>query len=723
MSSNLNEEQQAAVTATEGYIRVIAGAGTGKTRALTERFAFLVNAMGILPCHILCVTFTNKAAREMKKRIRRLTGDLDTGYINTFHGFCVNVLHEDIHCVQYPKSFLVLDNSDIDAMLSVVYEERGLSLKEMSYADARDMIEMQKLNFKPDYYLDLLALDPKVLKEKYDAAQTVEDIIFYGYLCEEKKCFGLDYNDLIIFTLHIFKTNQEVCSKWQHRLQYIMIDEFQDIDNLQYELMTVLSGCHHNLFIVGDPDQTIYTWRGAKVEYLLDFPEAFPGTKTLMLLTNYRSTSQILDAANNLIDHNKMRIKKDLRSIGRAGPKCVFHLAANKKREAQYIAKIIKDLRNNGSSLKDIAILYRAHHVTRDLEEVFMHEKIPYRIFSGTPFFERKEIKDVLSYLRMAVRGDDMSFKRVINVPKRNIGKIKMKLLENYALSQGCSLYEALKANLNHQALKSTKAAQFVDLIEYLKEVSKSLSVSSLLDIIMDESGYEAMLRTEGAQDRLDNLAELKQGIYEFENDSGEQIDASGYLSYIALYTRSDEEDESDCVKMMTVHAAKGLEFKHVIVCALSEGIFPSSKIAALKQMEEERRLAFVAMTRAQDTLHLTCARGGHYNNNVGYPSRFVLEIDSSLLTYDPMVDEDFWEEAKIYARVSEQKLLGRSVGVPVQDEVYFQAGDRVEHQYLGMGTVLKCDMDKACYIVKFDKLETERAIAFKVNLSRYAAC
>lgn len=723
MASHLNEEQQAAVTATEGYIRVIAGAGTGKTRALTERFAFLVNAMGILPGHILCVTFTNKAAREMKKRIRRLTGDLDTGYINTFHGFCVNVLHEDIHCVQYPQSFLVLDNSDIDSMLSVVYAQRGLTLKDMSYADARDMIEMQKLFYKPDYHLDLLAMDSQALKEKYDAAQTVDDIIFYGYLCEEKKCFGLDYNDLIIFTLHIFKTHEEVCSKWQHRLQYIMIDEFQDIDMLQYELMTVLSGCHRNLFIVGDPDQTIYTWRGARVEYLLDFPTAFPGTKTLMLLTNYRSTSQILDAANNLIGHNMMRIKKDLKSIGRTGPKCVFHLAPNKKREAKYIAKTIKDLRERGASLKDIAILYRAHHVTRDLEEVFMHEKIPYRIFSGKPFFERKEIKDVLSYLRMAVRGDDMSFKRVINVPKRNIGKIKMKLLENYAFSQGCSLYEALKANLNHQAFKSTKAGQFVDLIENLKLVSRTLSVSSLLDIIMEESGYEAMLRTEGAQDRLDNLAELKQGIYEFENDSGEEIDAAGYLSYIALYTRADEEDETDCVKMMTVHAAKGLEFKHVIVCALSEGIFPSSKIATLHQMEEERRLAFVAMTRAQDTLHLTCARGGHYNNNVSYPSRFVLEIDSDLLTYDPMVDEDFWEEAKIYARISQQKLLAASSAAPPEEEVYFQAGDRVEHQYLGMGTVLKCDKDNACYIVKFDKLETERAIAFKVSLSRYVNC
>ena len=271
MDFQLNAEQLEAVTTTEGFVRVIAGAGSGKTRALTHRFAFLVNELGILPQNILCVTFTNKAANEMRQRIHNLIGDQDTGYINTFHGFCVSVLQEDSYAVQYPKSFLVADNSDIDAMLSIIYEERGLTLRDKTFSDARDMIEIQKLFKKPDYYLDMISMSPEALHEKYLAATATDDVIFYGYLWQEKKCFALDYNDLIKFTLYIFSENAEIRLKWQQRLEYIMIDEFQDIDALQYQLMEVLCDYHKNLFIVGDPDQTIYTWRGANVKYLLEF--------------------------------------------------------------------------------------------------------------------------------------------------------------------------------------------------------------------------------------------------------------------------------------------------------------------------------------------------------------------------------------------------------------------------------------------------------------------
>ena len=286
LESRLNEEQMEAVTSTEGMVRVIAGAGSGKTKALSSRFAFLVNELGILPGNILCVTFTNKAANEMRQRIHNLTGDNDTGYINTFHGFCVSVLQEDIHLVQYPKSFLVLDNADIDTMLQTIYEERGLTLRDMSYAKARDMIEILKTKDRPDYYLDMISMSLDALRTKYDEADTAQDIIFYGYLYQQKKCFGLDYNDLIKFTLYIFKENKEARLKWQQRLEYIMIDEFQDIDKLQYDLMEVLCGYHKNLFVVGDPDQTIYSWRGANGKYLMDFDKTHPGTKTIMMMRN-----------------------------------------------------------------------------------------------------------------------------------------------------------------------------------------------------------------------------------------------------------------------------------------------------------------------------------------------------------------------------------------------------------------------------------------------------
>ena len=284
----LNDAQREAVTSTEGFIRVIAGAGSGKTRALSRRFAYLVNEVGILPGNILCVTFTNKSANEMRQRIHALTGDNDTGFISTFHSFCVSVLQEDSYAVQYPKSFLVLDNSDIDAMLAIIYEERGLTLRNMTFSNARDMIEIRKIFKEPDYYLDMLAMPLNTLYQKYLNAKNTSDIIFYGYLYQEKKCFGLDNNDLIKFTLYIFQQDEEIKLKWQKRLEYIMIDEFQDIDELQYKLMEVLCGYHGNLFVVGDPDQTIYTWRGANIRYLLEFNNAFPNVKTIMMMENYR---------------------------------------------------------------------------------------------------------------------------------------------------------------------------------------------------------------------------------------------------------------------------------------------------------------------------------------------------------------------------------------------------------------------------------------------------
>ena len=424
--SNLNDAQKEAVTATEGFIRVIAGAGSGKTRALSHRFAFLVNELGILPGNILCVTFTNKSANEMRQRIHALTGDNDTGYINTFHGFCVSILQEDSHAVQYPKSFLVLDNSDIDAMLQIIYEERGLSLRDMTFSAARDMIEIRKLFKEPEYYRDMITMSLDTLKEKYDQATSAPDIIFYGYLYQEKKCFGLDYNDLIKFSLYIFDQDPAIRLKWQQRLEYIMIDEFQDIDELQYQLMEVLCGYHKNLFIVGDPDQTIYTWRGANVKYLLDFDKAFPSVKTIMMMQNYRSTPEILAAANSLIDKNGYRIKKDLIPTLPSGAPVVCHFAETQEAEAKWIVSEMKQLHETGTPYKDMTILYRAHYVTRAVEEVLLQEKVPYTIYSGVQFFNRMEIKDALSYLRMIAYQDDLSFRRIVNAPKRNMGKRRM---------------------------------------------------------------------------------------------------------------------------------------------------------------------------------------------------------------------------------------------------------------------------------------------------------
>ena len=611
----LNPAQREAVTATEGFVRVVAGAGSGKTRALARRFAFLVEGLGILPGNILCVTFTNKSANEMRQRIHNLTGDDDTGYVNTFHGFCVSILQEDSHAVQYPKSFLVLDNSDIDAMLQIIYEERGLTLRDMTYSAARDMIEMEKLLHRPDYYRDMIDLSLDTLKEKYDRATGTRDIIFYGYLYQEKKCFGLDYNDLIKFSLYIFQQNEDIRLKWQRRLEYIMIDEFQDIDQIQYQLMEVLCGYHKNLFIVGDPDQTIYTWRGADVRYLLDFDQAFPHVKTVMMLENYRSTPEILAVANSLIAKNRHRIEKSLRPTLPSGAPVVCHFARRQDEEAQWIVSEIQGLKKAGIPYREMTVLYRAHYVSRAVEEALLREKVPYTIYSGVQFFQRAEIKDALSYLRMIAYRDDLSFRRVANRPKRNLGKRRMAYLEEYAAEHGCSLYEALRQNADAPIFQGTKAGAFLSLIDDFSDGLSGRPVSEVLSAILHESGYEAMLRTEGSQDRLDNLAELKQSVYEYETTCGEESTLEHYLAHVALFTNADTGEAGDRVKLMTVHAAKGLEWPVVFLCGVGEGRIPLERPGIKADLAEERRLLYVGMTRARDELVFTTG---------GTPSRFL---------------------------------------------------------------------------------------------------
>ena len=713
LMQKLNTAQREAVGTTEGFVRVIAGAGSGKTRALSCRFAFLVNELGILPGNILCVTFTNKAANEMRQRIHNLTGDNDTGYVNTFHGFCVSVLQEDSFAVQYPKSFLVLDNADVDAMLQIIYEERGLTLRNMTFSMARDRIEILKLFKRPDYYRDMIALPLEALKEKYDNAVTVEDIIFYGYLYQEKKCFGLDYNDLIKFTLYIFKEREEIRLKWQQRLEYIMIDEFQDIDYLQYELMEVLCAWHKNLFVVGDPDQTIYTWRGADGSYLLDFDKKFPGTKTIMMMENYRSTPQILAAANSLIAKNTKRIPKELLPMLPDGGPVVCHFADRQDAEAKWISEEIKRLHEAGMPYSEITLLYRAHYVTRAIEQVFLQEKIPYTIYSGVQFYDRMEIKDALCYLRMIVYRDDLSFRRIVNAPKRNMGKRRMEFLQDYAEQHSCTLYQALQATLEDPVFKGTKAGPFVALVERFAGGQAGRPVSEVLADILNESGYEKMLRTEGSQERLDNLAELKQSVYEYETTCGEECTLEHYLSHVALFTNTDSLDSKGKVKLMTVHAAKGLEFPCVFLCGMNEGIFPSRKVRTLEAMEEERRLAFVAATRAENRLYLTRAESRNFDGSPQYPSRFILDIDRQLIQFTKEPREGLIKEAEDYIELS-RKYLPDS-----ESDIVFPVGQRVRHAVFGTGTVTDVDRDRGAHVIQFDSMDTPRKISFRVKMER----
>lgn len=707
----LNDEQRDAVTSTEGFVRVMAGAGSGKTRALAHRFAYLVNEVGILPANILCVTFTNKAANEMRRRIRSLTGDNDTGFISTFHGFCVAVLQEDGYFVQYPKSFLVLDNSDIDSMLKIIYEERGLTLRDMTFSNARDMIEIEKCKNRPQYYLDVIAMDTDALKKKYDEAVSAKDVIFYGYLYQQKKCFGLDYNDLIKFTLYIFSKSDEIRLKWQQRLEYIMIDEFQDIDGLQYELMQALCAYHKNLFIVGDPDQTIYTWRGANVKHILDFDKNFPKVKTIMMMKNYRSTPEIIAAANSLIDKNTVRMKKQLIPTLPKGERVVYSHAKTTKEEANSIAERIKKLSKAGVPYGDITILYRAHYIARTIEEGLMRAEIPYTVYSGVQFFERMEIKDALSYLRLIAYRDDLSFMRIVNTPKRNIGEKRMRFLKEYAAANGCLLYDALVKSIDEPMFANTQARRFVKLIERFSSIYHTMPASELLSAVLNESGYEEALRTEGAQDRLDNLAELKQAVYEYETGCGEESRLEDFLSHVALLTNADAAAAPNAVKLMTVHTAKGLEFPYVFICGLDEGMFPSKRTSSFEAMEEERRLAFVAMTRAEKGLYLSDAEGRGLDGSFRYPSRFVFDIDRQLMDYSTELDPALKAEAQRYISSAHNRLKGLS------GQQRLNVGDRVRHDIMGNGVIEDIDEERMAYVVKFDELPTTRKINFKANL------
>ena len=707
----LNDEQRDAVTSTEGFVRVMAGAGSGKTRALAHRFAYLVNEVGILPANILCVTFTNKAANEMRRRIRSLTGDNDTGFISTFHGFCVAVLQEDGYFVQYPKSFLVLDNSDIDSMLKIIYEERGLTLRDMTFSNARDMIEIEKCKNRPQYYLDVIAMDTDALKKKYDEAVSAKDVIFYGYLYQQKKCFGLDYNDLIKFTLYIFSMSDEIRLKWQQRLEYIMIDEFQDIDGLQYELMQALCAYHKNLFIVGDPDQTIYSWRGANVKHILDFDKNFPKVKTIMMMKNYRSTPEIIAAANSLIDKNTVRMKKQLIPTLAKGERVVYSHAKTTKEEANSIAERIKKLSKAGVPYGDITILYRAHYIARTIEEGLMRAEIPYTVYSGVQFFDRMEIKDALSYLRLIAYRDDLSFMRIVNTPKRNIGEKRMRFLKEYAAANGCLLYDALVKSIDEPMFANTQARRFVKLIERFSSIYHTMPASELLSAVLNESGYEEALRTEGAQDRLDNLAELKQAVYEYETGCGEESRLEDFLSHVALLTNADAAAAPNAVKLMTVHTAKGLEFPYVFICGLDEGMFPSKRTSSFEAMEEERRLAFVAMTRAEKGLYLSDAEGRGLDGSFRYPSRFVFDIDRQLIDYSTELDPALKAEAQRYISSAHNRLKGLS------RQQRLNVGDRVRHDIMGNGVIEDIDEERMAYVVKFDELPTTRKINFNANL------
>ena len=644
----------------------------------------------------------------MKKRIRRNLPDQDLGRITTFHGFCVGLLKEDCHVIGYPTTFIVLDEEDKEAMLKTVFEDLGITSKDMTIRDAVDYIGWRKGG--RGYVKTLIDPNLNHLIDLSASATTLKDKVMYRYFYEQRKCYGLDFDDLVYFALYILEHDRETREKWQSRLEYIMVDEFQDIDKDQYALADILSGYHKNLFVVGDPDQTIYTWRGADVKFILEFDSRHENVKTIYLNTNYRSVPQILSASNALIDKNRERLKKQLTAIRPDARKPLYFHAKTSQLEADWITAQMRAMHEGGMPYSDMGVLYRAHYVSRTVEESLIRNKIPYVLYSGVEFYKRKEIKDIICYLRMIYAGDDVSFLRTVNEPRRGVGRTRIAALKQFAELNRCSLYEALVASLETKLIKSSRAREYVRLIEKYRAIYDGMDLTDLLSGMLSDSGYEQMLRTSGEEERLDNLAELKQAIYEFQRKAGEEVSLGNYLDHAALFTNMDQSDRAQAVKLMTVHAAKGLEFPVVFLCGLSEGIFPGKRANTREKLEEERRLAYVAFTRAKDRLFLSDAAGSNYDGSFRYPSRFLFNAEKENLDYVLPLDPDLVEDAMDHIRRTEDLEPA-----PVRQNE--SVGKRVRHPVFGEGTIIGTPRGSEGYIIQFDNMVTPRTFGAAVKI------
>lgn len=682
--SSLNDKQKEAVIDDSKHLRIIAGAGSGKTRVLTMRIAYLIEQKHINPKNVLAITFTNKAANEMKNRISEMLGEAGDGaFISTIHSLCVRILKEEIGVFGYPRNFTIVDADDQKTILKEAYKEFNIDKKDLSYGSALDYIancKYEELSYE------------KAMDQAYGEKKLVDKANVYKYYDERlKSLYALDFDDLILFTVRLFKLHKDILKKWSSKFIYIHVDEFQDIDKTQYELIKLLSSCHDNVYVVGDPDQTIYTWRGADVNIIVNFDKDFKNTKTIILNQNYRSTNNILEGANSLIKYNKSRVPKDLFSENGDGDKIVHKTLPDETSEAYYVVSCIQSLLKQGYEYNDIAILYRSNYLSREVEKVFIENRIPYVIYGGIRFYERMEVKDILSYLRLIVTGDDLAFQRVINQPKRGIGQKSIDTIFSLAKDNNISMYEVVKQGLfakNQSVLES-----FVDMVERWKSSLDGKPLEEVLTDVFEQSGYRSMLEKENETERIENVKSLIDDIKDYqETYPGSTL--ADYLSMISLYTDKANTDGSASVSLMTIHASKGLEFKVVFVVGLSEGIFPSERtMLEQKGVEEERRLAYVAYTRAKEKLTLTDTSSFSYVvNSAKTTSRFVNEVDEKYIEHldKPVLKQQSVFDVPFTTKISSIEPKKEAPRRPSR----YRKSDVVIHKIFGEGVVVKCDGD-----------------------------
>ena len=690
----LNSRQREAVEATEGRIRVVAGAGTGKTKALTHRYAYIVNVLGIDPANILCLTFTNKAAAEMRNRISEMvqSGDYND-FVCTLHGFCVKFLRQEIYRLGFPKTFTVLDEEDAKAIAKQAMDEMGLKRTEKTVKQFLEGVAADKaLN---GYIQTYMLPGSKITDEMRRSSRLC------GYVARQMKSYALDFDDLMNVTKYILDHFPEASEHWQSMLNYIMVDEAQDCNLDDWDLVERLSARHRNLFVVGDPDQAIYEWRGARPDLFVNFA----ADRTIILDENYRSTPRILDVANSVISNNQNRIPKDLFTRKAEGKAVIHFHGRSEKEEMEWIVSQIRMILGNGAGINDIAILYRSTHQSRAIEQELLNAHLEYSIWGGTRFFERKEIKDALSYLRLVSnQDDDLSFERIINVPSRKLGKKFLDSVRDTAEREGISLYSAL------QVYFPDKASAFIDLIEDAKQFARENRVSDLLNRILEGSGYKRMVREDQDEDRLENLDELLGSIRFYESvRTPEESTLADYLQDVALYTNDDHRRDTPTLKLMTIHQAKGLEFPYVFIIGLSEGIFPNMRTIREGKKngeEEERRLMYVAVTRAEKALFLTESEGYNISTKTNkYPSRFLAEIKRELVVTEGVIPPELWKGTQNLSHVLDQEDYFESERAEYHSP--FKVGDIVRHPVFGEGRIVSANKDFTSFEVQFDNGST----------------
>ena len=721
---NMNENQLKAILKTQGAVMVIAGAGSGKTRVLTNRIAYLIAEKNVLESNILAITFTNKAAKEMKERIYNLVGETSKYiWINTFHSMCVRILRQHIDLLGYNKNFTILDTSEQKTIIKNIVKELNLSEDSYQPNNILKIISNSKNS--------MISVNEMKAQARFGFMKNVAEIYEY-YQKYLKKNSVLDFDDLMLKTIVLFEKHPEVLAIYQNKFEYIHVDEYQDTNVIQYKLIKMLSEVHKNICVVGDDDQSIYSWRGACSDNIINFEKDYEDVEVIFLDQNYRSNSTILDAANSVIKNNTDRKDKALWSENKGGDKITVYSAANDKDETDDIAKKILDLKAQGVDYKDIAILYRANYLSRSMENSCMVFGIPYKLIGSLKFLQRQEIRDLLAYMNVIVnKNDEFSLRRIINVPKRGIGASSMAKIDNYAEQYGLSLFEALK-NIDMIGVSKKIITNIHLLTQLIEKYSQTeqYSIEDLIVGIYKDSGYESMLKESAdayAESRIENISELVSSAKQFSSMNDNLID---FISEMSLTSDADDENEDDSVVLSTVHAAKGLEYRVVFIMGLEENLFPSIRDAESSEdernkMEEERRLAYVAITRAKEKLFMSYANRrmqfGSIKNNKR--SRFLDEVPNKLMhfesgfgaTANDSGESQLESVTKFISRLSPKIKIADKPKIDVRTN--YVVGDIVVHKKFGEGKVLSIEKDSVK--VDFEKVGPKILLIEYANLTR----